>query len=263
MIRLVVLLLLVGATQVQADPKSEAAAAFSDGQRRYVAGEYDSAARQFVIAYSLDPDPAYLFNIAQAYRSGNQCARAAKYYRRFLEVVRDPPNKADVAKFIAEQDACAKTQPPPGPDFVPATKPEPKLVEPKPEPAPEPIRPTKSTGYDPGRFRRTLAIPLFVVGAFGIGTGVAIAFRIESLEREREGLCPDPSVPCEGLMAADRDYRSRASTYRAAMISGFVTGGIATAAATYLYITGRQRRRESVAVMPTRGGALVSFTFAR
>ncbi len=35
------------------------------------------AAERFELAYELDPDPAYLFNLAQAYRLGNVCAKSA------------------------------------------------------------------------------------------------------------------------------------------------------------------------------------------
>jgi tetratricopeptide (TPR) repeat protein len=272
MTRVVLFVLFVLAAEGRADTsaraKADATAAYAEGQRRYLAEDYEGAAQQFITAYGLDPDPAYLFNIAQAYRFAKQCALSVRYYRRFLAAVRNPPNKAEVTKYIAEQDACARTQPPPVPDPEPEPKkePEPKrepMPDPKPDPPPEPIKIDKGGEQrDPGTLRKRLAIGAFAAGAIGVAIGVRYAFRIESLENEREGLCPDLTEPCANLMIDDARLAEQAATAQKYMITGFVVGGVAIASGMFLYVTGRQRS-ERVAVTPTRGGAFLSLTFSR
>src|ERR1700679_3405566 len=64
--------------------KDAAAARYAQGQQHFSAGEDLDAADDFEAAYALDHDPVYLYNIAQAYRLGIACARAADFYRKFL-----------------------------------------------------------------------------------------------------------------------------------------------------------------------------------
>ena len=40
--------------------------------------------------------PAYLYNVAQAYRQGGKCKDAAFFYKRYLSLKPDAPNRADV-----------------------------------------------------------------------------------------------------------------------------------------------------------------------
>lgn len=104
-----------------ADPKS-ADDWFKQGENEYNLGNFDKAAEDFKQAFSAETDeakrPAYLYNVAQAYREGGNCREAAFFYKRFLALrERDTAKplkaktKAEVEKLAAEMDECAKTQP--------------------------------------------------------------------------------------------------------------------------------------------------------
>jgi len=87
----IVLALLCGTAH--AEPKgvsdnSVAIVIFTEGQRKYEASEYDAAAALFDRAYTTFPDPAYLYNAAQAYRLGKRCTQARDAYRKFVELAR-------------------------------------------------------------------------------------------------------------------------------------------------------------------------------
>src|SRR5688572_28564308 len=99
--RALVISVLLASTVAYAQPdKIKAEAAARDGQQRYQAGEFQLAAERFELAYQLDPDPAYLFNLAQAYRLGNSCAKAAAAYRKLLGIVSTGPNVAKVEQYV-------------------------------------------------------------------------------------------------------------------------------------------------------------------
>jgi tetratricopeptide (TPR) repeat protein len=83
---------------------------YKDGTTHYDLAEYDKAAAEFKEAYRLSNDPAYLFNIAQAYRMGGNCPEAGRFYERFLAVSPDAPNKEKIQLRITEMKACGKTK---------------------------------------------------------------------------------------------------------------------------------------------------------
>src|SRR5688500_16608759 len=82
-----------------ATPSDDARTAYQAATTAYANGRYGDAAERFKEAYSLDPDPGYLFNIAQAYRLGQLCANAVDYYDRFLAAVPDPPERDAVVRY--------------------------------------------------------------------------------------------------------------------------------------------------------------------
>ena len=94
------------------------------GRRSTLREDYAAAAKQFKAAHDLDPDPVYLFNIAQAHRLAKQCKDAGDYYRRYLDAAKRAPNADAVKDYITEVDDCAKAQapvivaPPPAPPPV-------------------------------------------------------------------------------------------------------------------------------------------------
>lgn len=81
---------------------------YKDGTTHYDLAEYDAAAKDFKEAYRLSNDPAYLFNMAQAYRMGKNCGEAARFYEKFLAIQPDAPNKDKISARIVEMKACSK-----------------------------------------------------------------------------------------------------------------------------------------------------------
>jgi hypothetical protein len=100
----------LAAREARAQPKAEASARFAEGASKYDAADYLGAADKFKDAYASDPDPSYLFNIAQAYRFANDCADAADYYRRFLVAVSQPPNVDKVKGWLRDEEMCARVR---------------------------------------------------------------------------------------------------------------------------------------------------------
>src|SRR6266702_276522 len=74
--------------QPQLDAKTAAGSEAQAAQKLYEDGQYHDAATHFAHAYELDPQAAYLFDAAQAYRFAKECATAAKYYLEFLDVAK-------------------------------------------------------------------------------------------------------------------------------------------------------------------------------
>lgn len=81
---------------------------YQAGVTHYELSEYEPAIADFKEAYRLSNDPAYLFNIAQAYRLQRKCGDAMQFYQRYLAAAGDIPNKDKVAARVEEMRACAR-----------------------------------------------------------------------------------------------------------------------------------------------------------
>jgi tetratricopeptide (TPR) repeat protein len=90
-------------------------------------GKYDEAAREYEAAFELKPDPALLYNAAQAYRLAGRSARAIELYRNYLRLYGgEAVNAEDARQHIARLEAVPNTErlPPPPPAVSPvAVKP--------------------------------------------------------------------------------------------------------------------------------------------
>lgn len=213
-------------------------------KRLYAAGDYAGAAERFVRAHALDPQPAYLFDAAQAYRFAKDCANAAKYYREFIDIAQraKAQNLDKVKGYLADMEACAKpAQPAPAPQTPPAVA--------------EPQRPETPVDGDPGHGKRQLGLALGGVGIAGLATGAIFTAIVKSDE-----ITCSTTNPCSytQLRKANADG-SRHEHYE---IAAYAIGTGALAAGIVLYMLGRQHGDEAaVTVAPTRNGAAVSFTF--
>jgi tetratricopeptide (TPR) repeat protein len=154
-------LLLATAGDVRADDRADARAHYEKARAAYALGRYVDAAAEFEQAFTLKPDPAILYNAAQAYRLGGKKARALELYRNYRRVYgRQAEHPAEVDKHIAEleksleSDRRAATTERPAPANLDASAatamPAPILTErpaaPMPVPAaPPPAAPTTAT----------------------------------------------------------------------------------------------------------------------
>lgn len=87
----------------QEDGGEEARACYERGQRYYDLKKYPEAIGEFERGYVLSGLPAFLLNIAQAYRMQGDLERAADYYRRFLDRAdADDPAREGVQKILLE-----------------------------------------------------------------------------------------------------------------------------------------------------------------
>jgi tetratricopeptide (TPR) repeat protein len=103
-------------------------------QQRYQAGmvhfrldEWDEAIAEFQAGFRLKPAPQFLYNIAQAYRLSKRPDKALAYYRKYLAMDPDAPNRAEVERRISELTEQVQRSPvaptPPSPSPPPPREP--------------------------------------------------------------------------------------------------------------------------------------------
>ncbi len=97
--------LLLGGRVAQARTGGEARDAFEEGAASFRLGKYQAAIEAWERAYKLRPDPAFLFNIAQAYRQADDGAHALDFYRRYLAASPTAANRAEVEQRIEQLTA--------------------------------------------------------------------------------------------------------------------------------------------------------------
>ncbi|HSR96746.1 MAG TPA: hypothetical protein VLM79_06850 [Kofleriaceae bacterium] len=241
---LCILVCSLGVARAQPQPpppdKAKAGAAYAEGQKRYAAGDYLAAARKFIEAYAQEPDPAYLFNVAQSFRFANHCEEAASYFRQFLAAVITAPNLDKVHAYLGEMEACASRQRP-----APTTPPTP----------PTPL----ASHIDRGATKRHIGLALAGGGLVAIAVGVWFHRDLGYFERQSQGCTP--AHPCTTEQVHHWDDRGSAAS--TAAIASYSIGGAALIGGSALYLLGRLAREEPpVAITPTRGGALVTAGFA-
>ncbi len=125
------------AGRAQAAPVENAAAraAFSEGERNFQLGKFDAAIDAYERAFGLDPQPAFLFNIALSHRRQyeidgqiDHLARARELYRNYLRLEPQPANRPGVEKLISDLTAkidAARGRPEPPAALAPPLSPEP------------------------------------------------------------------------------------------------------------------------------------------
>jgi hypothetical protein len=229
----VLVLTLAVASRASAQPQEGSSEAYARGEAQYRAGEFLAAAASFEEAYAAERDPSILFNLAQAYRFGKACAKAADSYRRYLAAVSDAPNAPQVRDYIAEQERCAQRE---ADGALRARAAPPPVVKPP---------------SDRGRARRLGGVALGGAGVVALGAGAYLSWRVGDLEREREAC-----APCRLEQLDELDRRGRRAEL--AQILAYGVGGLAVAGGVVLYVAGhRAREASSLAIVPAGRGGLV------
>src|SRR5205814_1503712 len=81
-----VVILLAGASSAEAAPgKAEAKRHYRKGVTEYNLGHFQNAIAEFDKAYSLDPSPILLYDIAQSHRKLGNDREALFFFRRYLD----------------------------------------------------------------------------------------------------------------------------------------------------------------------------------
>ena len=120
-VRVLVLLLssLAVAGQARADNIEEARAYVNKATAAYALNHYAVAAENFEKAFELKPDPALLYNAAQAYRLAGNKERALELYESYVRVYTgkremrpDIEGHIKQLKEAIERDKAAATSPP-------------------------------------------------------------------------------------------------------------------------------------------------------
>ncbi len=174
----------------RADDVVEARSHAKHGIAAFGLHDYVTAANEYEAAFKLEPDPALLYNAAQAHRLGGNSARSLELYESCLRLFgAHVANAVEVRRHIAElrralaaQDQAANAPPmaptpmlghaasePPIPSEPPVTAPAvaPTVVMTD-VPSPPPERPWWKKGWVWG----TVAAVVVVGVAVGVGVGV-------------------------------------------------------------------------------------------
>lgn len=162
---------------------------FEDGTRAFNLGEFQTAVSLYRQAYKIKPEPGLVYNIAQAYRLSNDPGNAVFFYRSFLRLAPNTPNRKEIEERIRKLEAQIAEQkappnsavglgalPPPtegdgdGEKRPVATSPAPApaataVVAPRSEPPP----PKRKTGLYIG-----IAVGAVVVVGVGLGVGLGL-----------------------------------------------------------------------------------------
>ena len=94
---------------------------YKEGETQYNLGNFEKAADAFKQGYSLESvdnkKPAYLYNVAQAYRQGKKCKDAAFFYKRYVSLKDQdtvkplaPEKRTEIEGWINELEECEKNQ---------------------------------------------------------------------------------------------------------------------------------------------------------
>jgi tetratricopeptide (TPR) repeat protein len=143
------LALLVSLSPAARAERSEARKAYDEATAAFGLGRYGEAAEKYETAFSLRPDPALLYDAAQAYRLSGNRARALELYRNYLRLYPDRLNAEEARSQVAalgkaiEDDKQAALAP--GPAATPIASPPPPVASPAP-PTLMPAPPAGSPG---------------------------------------------------------------------------------------------------------------------
>jgi tetratricopeptide (TPR) repeat protein len=122
----VLLAILIAAPAAAARGAGEARKAYDEATAAFGLGRYTEAAEKYETAFGLRPDPALLYDAAQAYRLGGNRTRALELYRNYVRLYPSGAN-ADEARSQAAALAKAidadKQAPTPNPTPLPTAPP--------------------------------------------------------------------------------------------------------------------------------------------
>jgi tetratricopeptide (TPR) repeat protein len=106
-----ILLCLSLAASARAEDDAAAARTLYDrGMAHFRLEEYDQAIEKFEAGFRLRPAPEFLYNIAQAYRLTKRNEKARSFYKKYLLMDPEAPNKAQVLKHIAALDKAIEAE---------------------------------------------------------------------------------------------------------------------------------------------------------
>jgi hypothetical protein len=271
--RFIAVAIVLAANIAVADPNKPAGAkAFAEGRELYSKGSYAAAAERFAWAFAFDPDPAYVFNVGQAYRRSAEekadvlerdCRRAADAYKKFLSLVPEPANKKELETYIKDMEKCAGSYVD-RPIDKPIDKPSDKLIEkPIDKPVDKPIDTQVGVTKrgEPSSSGKTMKLVGIVVGGAGlVGLGAGTYFGLDGrrLQNRRDKVILEMG---EGSLAIDLDEQGKDANTRARI--AFISGGVLMATGVTLYVLGRSKASESkrLTIAPTIGGAVAMFRF--
>jgi len=239
------LVLAAPARSLAAPDPEQAKAAFDEGQRLFVAGNYREALAAFNKGYAATDDAAFLLNMAQCHRFLGETKEALEKYRLYLRSTPEGVNPE--ARTVATQAIHAlegEPATPSGRKFkqsaggFPVLAPLPELGANKPAPPP-PAAPAATA-----RRLRLAGIVCGAAGVLAVGVGIAYSAHAQSLS--------DSANRALIYNQADYDHGKTAETMQWIFYSA---GAAAIATGTVLYVYGwrRSAKQTNVSLAPVMG----------
>jgi tetratricopeptide (TPR) repeat protein len=241
-----------------ASAQDEARELYKKAMTHYELGAFDDAIVEFKRAYELTSAPGLLFNIAQVYRMKKDAAQAVYFYRTYLRLMPDAPNRADVEALLVENQAIVdaeKAQRAEAEAAAAAVATAPPPVAAVTAPAPPP--PAKR----PWRVELWSGVGLAAVGVGALAAGVGLGARSASDANQISRADAQRDVPWDAAKQAL--YRDGQNAAIASTVTYVVGGALAATGAVLVTLGLRDRvRARTMAVAPTPGGVQVVMTCA-
>jgi tetratricopeptide (TPR) repeat protein len=232
--------LLVGSARADESTTAQARALYDKAIAHYDLAEYETAITEFKQAYELTREPALLFNIAQAHRLHRDYEQALHFYKTYLELLPDAPNRADAQVQIRKMKEALKAAHPPAaappvasPPVAPApVPPAPAVASPPPLVAAAPPAPRPTPFARTRRGQATIA--LAVVGGAALIAAAGTGGEALSIRSRYDSGCA--SGPCDGSLY------SRGRAYAIATDVLVSVGVVAAVTATLVALVHKRER---------------------
>ncbi len=229
--RRLAILLVVATTRAAFADVTEAERLYTEGQTAYDAKHYDAAVAAWDKSYALSKLPALVFNLAQAHRLANHCAKAVEAYHRFLVLDPQSDERASAEQFLHELEPCPATTTTP-------------LVKP----------PITDQVVDRGHGKRVAGIVSIGAGTALLATGLYFGIQASSLANDVKAAC---TMGCEWATLEAKDSAGKRDAKLQYVFLGIGTAGIAAGAV--LYVLGTKAKSTHVMVEPHGTGASLSW----
>lgn len=102
----------VWTSAAQAEPRNAAVTALHEaGKRAFASGRYADALDAYQAAFKLEPNPAFLYNVALAQLGLGRCAEAFESYGAFLKAAPNLPSRPQLEASWAARQQCRSFRP--------------------------------------------------------------------------------------------------------------------------------------------------------
>lgn len=242
--------------------QDEARELYKKGMTHYELGAFDEAIGEFKRAYELTSAPGLLFNIAQVYRMKKDAEQALYFYRTYLRLMPDAPNRADVEALISENQAmldAAKEK------DRPRVEPNGTAAAPSPSSSaastPSAAAPPPATVKRPWRAELWSGVGLAAVGVAALGAGIGLGVKSSSDANAISSANAQGDVPWDAQK--QQLYRDGQNLALASTVT-YVIGGALAATGAVLVVVGLHDRGRvrAMAIAPTPHGLTLGLTCA-
>jgi len=214
-------------------------ALFDTATKHYELREYAEAIAVFKEAYSLMPEPTFLYDIAQAYRQLRACSDARGFYQNYLRNLPTAENRAKVEQFIADMDDCVRQE-------ERERRADRKLLA---------LSMPAAAAEPQPRYRMLRLAGIVTAGAGLAALGGGVYFSLDAAHQASalERAC---TPRCEGSDVVGIDRHGRASERDAIIM--YSIGGSLVAGGAAMFVWATLHAGPEISVEPTRGGASVT-----